>query len=169
MGPKVRENIRLLSGRKAFHTESGLPTHLPGSFTDYQPPSGAFTLQVSTPERAVLEWIAISTNPLLFSSDMVDTFSGLNTLRPRRLQALLEGCRSVRTKRAFMVLDRHAGHAWYRRLDRTRLDLGKGKRQLWPGGKLDKEYLVTPSRRGSLMTIDTRSAAFWHSIPRSPR
>ncbi|MFO7582457.1 type IV toxin-antitoxin system AbiEi family antitoxin domain-containing protein [Guyparkeria sp.] len=140
--PKWMRNAEW-SGRKAFHTESGLPTHLPGSFTDYQPPSGAFALQVSTPERAVLEWIAVSTNALLFSSDMVDTFSGLNTLRPRRLQALLEGCRSVKTKRAFMVLARHAGHAWYRRLDRTRLDLGKGKRQLWPGGKLDKEYLVT--------------------------
>ncbi|MDG4868010.1 type IV toxin-antitoxin system AbiEi family antitoxin domain-containing protein [Guyparkeria sp. 1SP6A2] len=131
------------AGRTALHTESGLPAHLPGSFRDYEPPIGAFTLQISTPERAILEWVAITTNELLFSSELVDTFSGLNTLRPRRLQALLEGCRSVRTKRVFLVLARHAGHAWYERLDSTRLDLGKGKRQIYPGGKLDKEYQVT--------------------------
>lgn len=131
------------AGRTVLHTEKGLPRHLPGSFNDYEPPGKAFTLQVSTPERAILEWIAVTPNELLFSSELVDTFSGLNTLRPRRLQALLEECSSVRTKRAFLVLSRHAGHAWYPRLDPHRLDLGKGKRQLYQGGKLDQEYLVT--------------------------
>ncbi|OBX33913.1 hypothetical protein A8U91_02956 [Halomonas elongata] len=100
-------------------------------------------MQVSIPERAVLEWIAVTPNKLLFSSELVDAFGGLNTLRPRRLQVLLEGCRSVRTKRAFLVLARHAGHAWYGRLEPRRLDLGKGKRQLCQGGKLDREYHVT--------------------------
>ncbi|MFI0472017.1 type IV toxin-antitoxin system AbiEi family antitoxin domain-containing protein [Halomonas sp. HMF6819] len=42
-----------------------------------------------------------------------------------------------------MVLARHAGHAWYARLEPSRLDLGKGKRQLCQGGKLDREYHVT--------------------------
>ena len=83
------------------------------------------------------------TNELLFSSELVDTFNRLNTLRPRRLQALLAGCRSVKTKRAFLVLARHAGHAWYHRLETHSLDLGKGKRQLCKGGRLDKEYQVT--------------------------
>ncbi|MDH2374861.1 hypothetical protein F8A90_06440 [Cobetia sp. cqz5-12] len=131
------------AGPLVLHSEKGLPAQLPGSFTDYAPDGRAFSLQVSTPERAVLEWIAVTSNELLFSSELVDTFSGLNTLRPRRLQALLEGCRSVRTKRAFLVLARHAGHAWYGRLEPRRLDLGKGKRQLCRGGKLDREYHVT--------------------------
>jgi len=131
------------AGPLVLHSEKGLPAKLPGSFTDYAPDGRAFSLQVSTPERAVLEWIAVTSNELLFSSELVDTFSGLNTLRPRRLQALLEGCRSVRTKRAFLVLARHAGHAWYGRLEPRRLDLGKGKRQLCRGGKLDREYHVT--------------------------
>jgi len=131
------------AGEIVHHSEKGLPVQLPGSFTDYAPGGRAFSLQVSTPERAVLEWIAVTPNELLFSSELADTFGGLNTLRPRRLQALLEGCRSVRTKRAFLVLARHAGHAWYGRLEPRRLDLGKGKRQLCQGGKLDREYHVT--------------------------
>ena len=131
------------AGAIDLHRDKGLPAHLPGSFTDYNPPRVGFSLRVSTPERAILEWIAITPNELLFSSELVDTFTGLNTLRPRRLQALLAGCRSVKAKRAFLVLARHAGHAWYHRLDPEGLDLGKGKRQLCQGGRLDKEYQVT--------------------------
>lgn len=131
------------AGPTVLHTEKGLPRQIPGSFTSYASAGKSFSLQISTPERAILEWIAVTPNELLFSSELVDTFSGLNTLRPRRLQALLEGCCSVRTKRAFLVLARHAKHAWYKRLEPHRLDLGKGKRQLYQGGKLDKEYQVT--------------------------
>src|SRR5699024_7903086 len=131
------------AGRIVLHSEKGLPVRLPGSFTTHEPAGRAFGLQVSTPERAILEWIALTPNALLFGDELVDTFGGLNTLRPRRLQALLQGCRSVRTKRAFLVLARHAGHAWYQRLDPRELDLGKGKRQLFQGGKLDRQYHVT--------------------------
>ena len=133
------------AGRVVLHSEKGLSVQLPGSITDYKPDGRAFSLQVSTPERAVLEWIAVTPNALLFSSELGDTFGGLNTLRRRRrrLQALLEGCRSVKTKLAFLVLARHAGHAWYARLEPRRLDFGRGKRQLCHGGKLDWEYNVT--------------------------
>lgn len=131
------------AGAIDLHRDKGLLGDLPGSFTDYNPPRVGFSLRISTPERAILEWVAITPNELLFSSELVDTLTGLNTLRPRRLQALLAGCRSVKTKRAFLVLARHAGHAWYHRLDPEGLDLGKGKRQLCQGGRLDKEYQVT--------------------------
>lgn len=131
------------AGNVVLQPEKGLSTALSGSFTDYAPDGRAFRLSIATPERAVLEWMAVTPNELLFSSELVDTFSGLNTLRPRRLQALLEGCRSVRTKRAFLVLARYAGHAWYSRLEPCHLELGTGKRQLYQGGVLDKEYQVT--------------------------
>lgn len=51
--------------------------------------------------------------------------------------------RSVRVKRVFLLLARHSGHAWYSRLDLTRVDLGTGKRQLTAGGCLDKQFLIT--------------------------
>ena len=37
----------------------------------------------------------------------------------------------------------NAGHAWYERIDFSRIDLGKGKRQISPGGRLDKAFLIT--------------------------
>lgn len=130
-------------GSVKLHAGKTPSPDLADSFTEYQPTGKPFGLLISSAERAILEWISITPNTLLFSDALVDTLGGLNTLRPRRLQALLEGCGSVRTKRAFLLLARHAGHAWYARLDLQRLHLGAGKRQLWPGGKLDREYQVT--------------------------
>jgi len=132
-------------GPVRLHPEKRLSSSLPGSFTPHHPGGKPFGLLISSAERAILEWIAITPNELLFASALIDTLNGLNTLRPRPLQALLEGCGSVRTKRAFLLLARHAGHAWYARLDLQRLNLGAGKRQLWPGGKLDRQFqLIVP-------------------------
>lgn len=130
-------------GPVSLHSEKSLSSQMPGSFAEYLPRGRSFSLLISSAERAILEWIAVTPNELLFSSTLVDTFNGLNTLRPRQLQALLEACRSVRIKRVFLLLARHAGHAWYARLDPQRLNLGSGKRQLCSGGKLDREYQVT--------------------------
>jgi hypothetical protein len=59
------------------------------------------------------------------------------------LQKLLEDCKSVKVKRLFFFFaDRH-NHAWLKRLDRSRIDLGKGKRMLVRGGKLDPTYEIT--------------------------
>lgn len=108
----------------------------------FRPPHHDFEVWISSPERAVLELIHVSDGEALFSS-VADLLAGLATLSPRRLQRLLEACRSVRVKRVFLLLARHAGHAWYARLDLTRLDLGSGKRQLISGGHLDKQFLIT--------------------------
>ncbi|UII70926.1 type IV toxin-antitoxin system AbiEi family antitoxin [Pseudomonas sp. HN11] len=108
----------------------------------FQVPYSRFELKISTPERAVLELIHQSANEQLFSS-VVDVLSGLGSLSPRRLQRLLEACNSIRVKRVFLLLARNAGHAWYERIDPSMIDLGKGKRQIIRGGRLDKEFLIT--------------------------
>ena len=108
----------------------------------FQVPYSQFDLKISTPERAVLELIHRSANEILFSS-VVDVFNGLATLSPRRLQKLLEACSSIRVKRVFLLLARNSGHAWYQRIDISRIDIGKGKRQITPGGRLDKAFLIT--------------------------
>src|SRR3546814_20730827 len=64
-------------------------------------------------------------------------------LRPRLLTNLLDGCVSIRAKRLFLFFaDRH-DHGWSKHIDRQHIDLGRGKRQLVPGGRLDARYQIT--------------------------
>lgn len=116
------------------------------SLQAFDVPYRQFEIKISTPERAVLELIHRSADEILFSS-VVDVFSGLSTLSPRRLQILLEACTSIRVKRVFLLIARNAGHAWYSRINLSRVDIGKGKRQITPGGRLDKEFLITVPER----------------------
>lgn len=99
-------------------------------------------LALSTPERAILE--AVDELPRHDSFHQLDMLmEGLSHLRPRRLQTLLEACKSVKVKRLFFFLaDRH-DHAWLKRLDRNAISLGRGKRVVAQGGKLDPTYQIT--------------------------
>ena len=99
-------------------------------------------LAVSTPERAVLE--LMDELPKHESFHQVDMLmEGLSNLRPRWLQQLLSECRSVKVKRLFFFFaDRHR-HRWLKQLDKSKVDLGEGKRLLVRGGKLDRTYQIT--------------------------
>src|SRR3546814_18942463 len=64
-------------------------------------------------------------------------------LRPRLLTNPLYGCVSIRAKRLFLFFaDRH-DHGWSKHIDRQHIDLGRGKRQLVTGGRLDARYQIT--------------------------
>lgn len=104
-------------------------------------PSGR-QLIASTPERALLELLDELPNHESFHQvDVV--VEGLLTLSPRRIQALLEDCKSVKVKRLFFwFADRHQ-LPWLKNINRKAVDLGKGKRMLIKGGKLDPKYLIT--------------------------
>jgi Transcriptional regulator, AbiEi antitoxin, Type IV TA system/Transcriptional regulator, AbiEi antitoxin N-terminal domain len=99
-------------------------------------------LTLSAPERAALE--LLDELPGRESFQQADKLvEGLVSLSPQRLQRLLEDCKSVKVKRLFFFFaDRH-GHAWLKRLERERIDLGKGKRMLVGGGKLEPTYQIT--------------------------
>jgi hypothetical protein len=99
-------------------------------------------LTVSTAERAAIE--VIDELPSRESFEQVDAlFSGLATLSPRRLQKLLEACQSVKSKRLFLFFAERHGHAWFKKLDISRIGLGNGKRALVACGRLDPKYLIT--------------------------
>jgi hypothetical protein len=68
---------------------------------------------------------------------------GLGNLSPRKLQTLLVACRSVKVKRLFLWFAERHQHAWLKKLDRSRIDLGRGKRMLVRGGKLDPKFNIT--------------------------
>jgi hypothetical protein len=99
-------------------------------------------LTLSTPERAVLE--LLDELPERESFHQVDKLmEGLSNLSPRRLQQLLSDCRSVKVKRLFLFFaDRHQ-HSWAKRIKKDDIDLGKGKRMLVKGGKLNSTYQIT--------------------------
>lgn len=99
-------------------------------------------LRVAGAERAAIEIMDDVPQNLTF--EHVDTiFEGLTNLRPRLLTKLLESCRSVRAKRLFLFFaDRH-DHKWLKHVDRTGIDLGSGKRQIVPGGRLVPGYQIT--------------------------
>lgn len=99
-------------------------------------------LTYSTLERAYLELLDEIVAPdSIAHANLI--LQGLTTLSPRRLKALLAACRSVKVKRLFFALAERHNHQWLSELDPKEFDLGKGKRQLAPGGKLHPKYLIT--------------------------
>lgn len=99
-------------------------------------------LLYAAPERAILE--------MLFDVPMQESIhhayaivQGLTTLRPKRMLALLHDCDSVKVRRLFLALASRCHHPWFDAADWKELNLGSGKRALFPGGKLDPQYQIT--------------------------
>lgn len=104
-----------------------------------------FTLQVSGATRAMLECLYLT--PL--HQDMLECYEimeGLNNLRPKQVQELLEQCTSVKVKRLFLYLAKKANHSWYELLNLEKVDLGSGKRKLVEDGVYIPEFKITVPR-----------------------
>lgn len=113
-----------------------------GSLTEMAWGQWDWPLTLSQPERAYLEMLdELPRHESFHQADMI--MQSAANFSPRRLQKLLVDCDSVKVKRLFFFFaDRHH-HAWLKRLDKKHIDLGKGKRLLVRGGKLDPVYLIT--------------------------
>ncbi len=101
-------------------------------------------IEISAAERAVLEYL--HDVPKYEGIDEANyIMEGLASLRPSVLQKLLESCQSIKTKRLFLYIADHHNHSWFKRLDLSSISLGKGKREIIKGGKLDNTYnIVVP-------------------------
>ena len=101
-----------------------------------------WTLVLSRPERAYLEMLdELPRHESFHQADKL--MEGAVNFSPRRLQKLLVKCNSVKVKRLFFFFaDRHR-HSWLKRLDKTAVNFGRGKRVLVKGGRLDPDYLIT--------------------------
>lgn len=113
---------------------------------------GAFSVHISSPERAIIEEMCLARS----NSDIeyaVMLMNGLSTLRPSVVQPLLMHCTSVKAKRFFLWAARAAQHTWLERVDVRSVDLGSGKRQLYKGGILDSEYLITVPQGEELPSV----------------
>ncbi len=99
-------------------------------------------LVMSMPERAYLE--LLDELPQKETFHMADVImEGLVNLSPRRMQLLLESCQSVKVKRLFFFFAERHQHRWLAHINHEKIDLGKGKRMLVKGGKLDTKYQIT--------------------------
>lgn len=134
-------------------TETAAPAHLARDAAASRTPPGIgltqlnwgaydWPLTYSTVERAYLELLDEIVAPdSIAHANLI--LQGLTTLSPRRLKTLLAACRSIKVKRLFFALAERHNHQWLSELDPKEFDLGKGKRQLAPGGKLHPKYLIT--------------------------
>ncbi len=103
---------------------------------------GSFSILVSAPERAIMEFLYLVPNEESFEEGGL-LMEGLATLRPDLLRRLLEQCRSVKVKRMFMYLADQSNHSWLDKLDTAGISLGQGKRVIVKGGHLDTKYNIT--------------------------
>lgn len=93
-------------------------------------------------ERAIIEMLQyVPERESIYEAWVL--LQGLVNLRPERVSALLRACKSIKAKRLFLALAARQKHAWFRYLDLKDVDRGKGKRSLFPGGKLDPMYEIT--------------------------
>lgn len=99
-------------------------------------------LVVSSSERAILELLdELPERETFHQADVL--FEGLRNLSPRKLQPLLEACQSVKVKRLFLWFAERHRPPWLNAFDRSAINLGKGKRMLIKGGKLDPKFNIT--------------------------
>lgn len=99
-------------------------------------------LSISSREQAILE--------LIDSLDLSDAFDtvenymqSLVPLRPKKVQFLLEHCKSIKVKRVFLFLAMHLELPFLEVLDMKNIDIGSGKRVITKHGKLNTDFNIT--------------------------
>lgn len=101
-----------------------------------------FEVKISGAARAILECLYLTPREqsLLEAYEIME---GLNNIRPKIAQSLLENCNSIKAKRLFLYMAEKAGHEWLNHIQRDKIDLGTGKRQIVPQGVYIARYQIT--------------------------
>ena len=100
-------------------------------------------LYMSSPERAILEVLSIVGESEEDFMAAADVFSGLTSLRPKMLNKLLLQCKSIKAKRLLLCMAEENKMQWLDKIEISKVDVGKGKRQIVKGGRYDKKHLIT--------------------------
>jgi hypothetical protein len=101
-----------------------------------------FNIEISTPERAILECLYLAPEKM----DLVECYQimeGLVNLRPQLLQELLENCTSIKVVRLFLYMAEKANHAWLKYLDKTKFNIGTGDRSIVKKGVYLASHKIT--------------------------
>ena len=124
-----------------YKASSFLPKEL--GLTEYSMPG--FSINISSPARAIMEclYLAPENFDLLECYELMEN---LNDLRPTIVQELLEACTSIKVKRLFLFMAERHNHSWFKHLNLSKLDIGRGKRSLVKGGIYQSKYQITIPR-----------------------
>lgn len=148
------QTVQVFSDRK---------THIPAWFvnnkwdkqpiivkSDFLPPLLGITevvengipVKVSGAARAMMECFELT--PKEFDlTEAWELMQSLTTLQPNIVEQLLIECKSIKVKRLFLYMAESAGHAWIKKLNIHRFDLGKGKRSIVENGIFIPKYQIT--------------------------
>jgi len=103
---------------------------------------GNFSIQISNSIRALLECLYLTPKKQKLI-ECYEIMEGLNNLRPKQVQGLLEKCSSIKVKRLFLYMAEKSNHDWFKYIDVEKIDMGKGKRSLVKDGVYISKYKIT--------------------------
>ena len=101
-----------------------------------------FSVKISSPARAIMECLYLAPKHQDFF-ECYELMEGLNDLRVKSVQELLENCSSVKVKRLFLYLADEFKHPWLEFIDLSYVDLGSGTRSLVKNGIYIDQYKIT--------------------------
>ncbi|EGZ1357078.1 hypothetical protein FH764_003248 [Escherichia coli] len=99
-------------------------------------------ITASTPELAAYELLSAVPQEISFEH-AAELFQGLVNLNPRKVEKLLTLSQSVQTKRLYLFFASFYEHAWFKRIDTSKINQGSGNRQIVVNGKLNTQYQIT--------------------------
>ncbi len=102
---------------------------------------GDFNIQVSTLERALLEVLYLVPEEIMVN-EAYQIIELLISVKPKEFQKLLENCNSIKVKRLFLYLVELSSHSWFKRFNLSKINLGKGVREITKGGKYNQKYNI---------------------------
>lgn len=121
-----------------YYTTSFLPANM--GLIDLE--RNNFTVKISSPARAMLECLYLAPkHQELF--ECYELMEGMNDLRPKSVQDLLENCSSIKVKRLFLYLADRFQHPWLNFVDLSNINLGSGTRSFVKNGVYIDKYKIT--------------------------
>lgn len=121
-----------------YYTTSFLPADM--GLVDLE--RNNFTVKISSFARAMLECLYLAPKHQEFF-ECYELMEGMNDLRPKSVQELLENCSSIKVKRLFLYLADKFKHPWLDFVDLSNVDLGSGTRSLVKNGVYIDKYKIT--------------------------
>jgi len=112
------------------------------SFSIIEKSIDGIDVRLSCPERAAMEMLYLCPKHQGFNEAAL-IMENLGQLRPGVTELLLEACNSIKVKRLFLYFSEKYKHPWLSHIDLKKINLGKGKRVIGPGGRYDAKYQLS--------------------------